>query len=260
MREYGWLDAAKFCFALCVVALHVYLKDLDAVQRFVFNGAVPFFFLVSGFLLSEKIWDSGGRYVGDAVFKHVLGKSLKRYLWWMLAYVPLSVLEFLHDDKPWFFDVAIYIRGFLVIGETPWSWPLWYLHAYVVAVLLIWMLLRKGFSFKKVCLIGCILLLAGCLWNSDYASFTPLLGKMHRVYSLVFGTTRNGLFQALAYVSCGMLVGRYGISKARCAAIIPFLLIPAGAAVSCVGTFMEPVAALLFGGGYFSVTHAFISL
>lgn len=226
--QYKLLDVMKFFMALVVVGIHAKCfagaKLGDTMQWFM-SLAVPFFFAASGFLLECKTLNLKSEQSAQSIYGHYIGKCLERYLFWMLLYLPLSVLVAWYNSKSMLHDIAVYIRGFLFVGETYYSWPLWYLLALVIAVLLVRILRKWRVSLFAICMIGMVL--NGLAWlydNADRASFVGVAHYLDLIYKLVFTTTRNGFFVGLACVSLGMMAAHL---KNKLHQLFPVMLIVA---------------------------------
>ena len=94
--QYNNIDLIKFIMAFAVVAIHtnplVDCKNdiVQIVYNNIVNMAVPFFFLTTGFLLSERM--SFSNKASDiSILGHYIGKILKMYFIWMVLYTPLTI-------------------------------------------------------------------------------------------------------------------------------------------------------------------------
>src|SRR5574344_1943497 len=116
--------------AIIVVAIHTHplenckIEWINSIYSSLITLAVPFFFISKGFLLEKKI-NSGGN--NREVLKSSIIKYIKLYLIWSLVYFPLALIPYFTNDYSIFKSVALYIRGFVFLGENFNSWILWYI-------------------------------------------------------------------------------------------------------------------------------------
>lgn len=141
-----------------------------------------------------------------SALKKSLRKSIKLYIIWSLIYLPINIygeiFEWGHDS---ILDlVASWVRNFLFTGDNYYSWILWYLNAYIVAIVLIYTLMKLfGLNICKISLISLILYFVG--WSyTEYHDIYSLT-----VYDFIFQTTRNGFFRGFCLVSIGLIVAQY---------------------------------------------------
>lgn len=180
---YSGVDLIKFICSFLVVAIHIhplssFSPTLDyGIINYVARLAVPFFLTSSGYFVFRKTE------LNDFSFEpslHFVKKILRLYGTWILI---------------------------LFVGEI---WHLWYMEAAVVAVLLVSVLRSKKISVKYIVLISAILYIIGLLGDSYYGLIEPL-NRIHPVhllfsaYRTLFGSTKNGVFMGMIFVSIGML-------------------------------------------------------
>lgn len=97
-RDRG-IDIVKLCASIVVVSIHTYLfKDVsDAVYSFwriaVSSAAVPFFFILSGYFLGEKVRNQGGEKTSNSIKNNKIHLT-KCYCVWASWY---SILYFTWD-------------------------------------------------------------------------------------------------------------------------------------------------------------------
>lgn len=207
-KEYKVVDVMKLVMAIVVIAIHAH-PELSSVSTLViqvtellYSLAVPFFFMASGFLLFKKInlpLDDEG----DQRIKRYLLKIVKLYLLWTIIYLPLSVLGFVNDGTSLMKSVLIFVRNVLLVGENFMSWPLWYLLALIVAVLIIWGLLKLRMPRRIILLLSVITALVGV--GLDYCHENGMFQTLTNPYFALFAKTRNGLFVGFLYVALGLV-------------------------------------------------------
>ena len=221
-KEFRLVDIVKLIMAIVVIAIHTHPEQSSSlffVQRgagIIYSLAVPFFFMASGFLLFRKmnlpLDDDGNQRI-----KRYLLKIVKLYLLWTAIYLPLSVLGFVNDGTSLMNSILIFIRNVLLVGENYMSWPLWYLLALIVAVLIIWGLLKLRTPKRIILLLSVMTALAGV--GLDYCHENGMLQTLTEPYFSLFAKTRNGLFVGFLYVTLG-LVCSSGNKKAQTVEII----------------------------------------
>lgn len=214
--NYPDLDIIKLVMAFLVVEIHTRpLMDFNFAEKII-EGidvvAVPFFFLASGFLcfrgLDETAFNEASCTGAKRVKKTVI-KLLRLYLTWTLLFLPITIFGNLLLGNGLFHALATFIRGTLFIGENYYSWPLWYLLASVIGFALVYFCLRKGIRLYKIVIISlCFLFLGyGISLIQSINDAPAYLSYPVRIYSLVFVTSRNGLFEGFFYISAGAAFG-----------------------------------------------------
>lgn len=210
-EEYRVLDVMKFVMAIVVVAIHT-RPELSfsslIVRNFfeaVYSIAVPFFFMTSGFLLFRKIslplTDEG-----ELRIKSYLKRMCKLYVLWTIVYLPLTVYGFYLDGISPLKAVVLFFRNFLLVGENYMSWPLWYLLALIVAVSIIYILLKLKVSKEGIVIISIMMALMGV--GLDYCKENSLMPQITDLYFTAFLKTRNGFFVGFLYVAFGILFSK----------------------------------------------------
>ncbi|WP_165249370.1 acyltransferase family protein [Adlercreutzia sp. ZJ141] len=152
--SYPGIDVAKLVMAIVVVEIHTRPFGMlggiaGSLLLAVENIAVPFFFIASGFLCFK------GLSVADVVGKgapklfRVKGTALRilrLYVIWMLVYLPVDAFGAWLNGWGVAGFAARWARGFLLVGESVFSWPLWYLLAAAVSFAVIYLMLRGGLA------------------------------------------------------------------------------------------------------------------
>jgi surface polysaccharide O-acyltransferase-like enzyme len=210
-KEYKVLDIMKFVMAIVVVAIHT-RPELSfsspivvSLYEAVYAIAVPFFFMASGFLLFRKI-SLPLNEEGEQRIKSYLKKICKLYLIWTGIYLPLTVYGFYQDGLSLLNSIAIFFRNILLIGENYMSWPLWYLLALIVAVGIIYVLLKLKLSKNWVVVLGILMAIIGVALN--YCKSNSIFQPVTDLYFSLFQKTRNGFFVGFLYVSLGMFCSK----------------------------------------------------
>lgn len=197
--------------SIIVVAIHTRPElnwqspIINMVTCIIYSLAVPFFFIASGFLLFRKITipiTDDGKYRIQAY----LFKIAKLYFCWTLLYLPLSIYGFIKDGISFPKFIIVFVRNVLLVGENYMSWPLWYLLALILAISVIYCLLKCRVMPRTILLIGFLMSLVGL--GLDYCKSHDLLHVITDIYFRLFVNTRNGLFVGLLYVAIGMVSSR----------------------------------------------------
>lgn len=198
--------------------------------------AVPFFFIVSGFLCFRKVrlnelcsWDS----LSSIRVRGTIFRQLRMYLAWTVLYLPITVWADVAAGNSPLKSILLFVRGTFLIGENQFSWPLWYLLASVVAFTLIFCLLQSGISPVRVLFISVVMLFAGFGLGllRDWNSVPPALAAPVGLYFKVFGNVRNGLFEGFFYVAMGTVLGIWEQNLLRIPIWVPIV----GMAVALAG-------------------------
>lgn len=155
MNEYNSLseqnnciDLVKLFMSICVVAIHTHPLEYfsDGILLMVYNTllslAVPYFFVASGFLLFSGIVGTFDDKRNLLRIKKYGYKLVKSYLIWSLIFLPIAVYGYWYEREEPMRAIFFYARNFIFQGEHFYSWQLWYLLAAIIAVGLIWMLMR----------------------------------------------------------------------------------------------------------------------
>lgn len=206
-KSFNFIDIMKFLMAFCVVCIHIgtlYQYSYSKVVLFTIHSAVPFFFVTSGFFLWEKFRASN---FASSILIDYTKKVLIMYTFWIVVYLPLSIGIIIHGP-----DQLVLLKRAILVGEIPFSWPLWYLHALVVSVFIIWCFVKWRAHLSVIWLIGLGLMALGFAINkADVNLLSPPLQAAIEWYNDVFMTTRNGIFLGLGYVTTGMIISKYQI-------------------------------------------------
>lgn len=147
--EYKYIDYAKLCCAILVVAIHTSLiysvenEYIRFVVEYLESLAVPFFFCTTGFLLQEKmdIWI----YREKEVLKKAIYKYIKLYLFMSLIYFPLTIFNILTKQDESFVRILLkMVRNYTFVGEQFYSWQLWYLLSSVLGITVLYFLYKNN--------------------------------------------------------------------------------------------------------------------
>lgn len=155
-KNYGGIDLAKILLALFVVAIHTHpltgVTNILANRLFtvVVKLAVPYFFIASGFFLFTKLSFENRCDLKSKIIKQYLARISLLYFSWTAIFLPISIYGLLTNEHPGFFDILIFVRGVLILGENFYSWPLWYLLSMIYSLLLINYLVERRRSLSYI--------------------------------------------------------------------------------------------------------------
>lgn len=211
ITEYNCVDLLKLIMAFFVIAIHSGLINIASgickdILNDIFALAVPYFFIVSGFLLFKKIyinnWGNGDK---KRVLKYLF-KILKLYGVWTIIYMPVTIYGEVRVYNTSFPKAIVKVlKNILLVGGNFYSWQLWYLLGLAVALIIIYELINLKIKYKFILLLSVVVYALGIfidLLNNRSA------GGIISVYYILFNTTRNGIFYGFFYVSVGMYISQ----------------------------------------------------
>lgn len=228
--DYCGIDAVKLLCALLIVCIHT--EPFSAVNgtlnSLVVNGvcrvAVPFFFVSSAFLFFDR---TAPTLPSRAAFSRYIVRLLTLYGIWSAVYFPFTVAEMVRSGsvggalsvfgvwlKNMFFSAGY---GFL-----------WYLPASIVAMCLVYFLRKRGVPLRVLLTVAFLLYGVGLLGQSYFGLLRPLtqcppLWTALRAVGRVIGTTRNGVFEGMAFAAIGCAASAAKLPTVR-RALVGFLL------------------------------------
>lgn len=207
MHRFNSIDITKMIMAALVVAIHVGCMlsyTYSENMWFVLSCAVPFFFVAFGFLIENRMLklEHGKIRGGVGYLVKNAKRNAKLYLLYMSLWIPADLHWCITNSKPWYSDLAWYIKGVFIMGETRFSIPLWYLLALIVAELIVAFLYKvKMHNLYKIWVIGMSIMLIGYLMEFSVNTLLSLFSK--------YVGYRNGLFMGLGLFTSGMLIRRF---------------------------------------------------
>ena len=156
IQSYKGIDLFKLFFALCVIEIHwtyVFNVHLSLGIQWLWSLAVPYFFVASGFLMARS---RNAEYTSSDFFIKRAVNILRLFIVWILIYFPLDLYRF-HQIN----DYSIerfwkWLEHIVLFGEGCWSWPMWYLYALFVSLILMALAtkIKHGFQWFFVLLCG----------------------------------------------------------------------------------------------------------
>lgn len=137
-------------------------------------------------------------------------------------------------------------RDYLIIGSTHGSGMMWYLYALLLGcAILYYLLCVKRRSILYVGIVSMIVLSLGYVLEYSRES------SLSKLYFIVFGTTRNGIFQGFPFLFIGVMIHRlnllkwFGKNRLKCWLVL-FLILPIASMLHPTKSlFLAPICCLL---------------
>lgn len=204
-KNFDCIDLLKYIMAYAVVTIHIgAIRGYEfvwCVEWFI-RQAVPFFFIVSGFLIKLKA--EGLK--GDMLRQFYLSRGFKLLrLWalWMLVYMPLSIALAWGEV-----DFQTFVKSFVITaflrGESAVAWPLWFVYAMAFYCFAMALTARHRIACRVFAAACVVLSFIAYLRDIDTSNTLP-----KALLYLEFCTTRN--FGGAFYILIGALI--YKMSK-----------------------------------------------
>jgi surface polysaccharide O-acyltransferase-like enzyme len=197
--------------AIFVIAIHTHpfenvkLEIFQKIYSTIISTAVPFFFMSSGFLVFNKMEN----FDNIKIRKYLL-KIIKLYLIWTLIYIPLTIYDYANNNHSLIFNVLLFIRGLLFIGEHYNSWILWYLLSLIYSMLLLGVLIKCKIKIRVIYLISVLLFIFAnvmTIWVNKIDLLHGFIQTPMRYFQYAFSNGR--LFTGMFYVMTGVIISKY---------------------------------------------------
>ena len=208
-----------------VVAIHTHpfenCNDKQIVHSilFLFDLAVPFFFLACGFLLAVKTTELNEKDTFDSIKNHAM-KILKMYLVWTVIYLPIAIYHFFDIKETTLRAILLYLRNFIFIGEQYNSFQLWYLLStiYSLAIIVILRIAKKRFALVCTSVIASVV---SIIFSSLSNYNGTLHGSAFMLQNIIRYSFGNGrLFNGLVFIPIGMLIANRNIDALKGASML----------------------------------------
>lgn len=224
--EYVCADYFRLICAIGVVALH--LDPFYDVNEYVdfFIGSflarlcVPYFFLLSGFFLRDKLsdWSRLSKYLKNLI---------KLYVVYTVVSFPMIFRSFKDNGKTMLEDAVFFLRNFFLVGSYG---QLWYFLALIFAVAFLYVMTSKfKVSENTMIIIMIFLYLIGLFYRVYDKPIRDSIEKIRIItlYDDIFKTSRNGLFFGAPLVYLGNLVWKKDVkvNRRKCAFLFAISLI-----------------------------------
>ncbi len=207
--RYNAIDITKILMAFIVVGIHVnaFSPLHYTFLNLLFKIPVPVFFVVSGFLLQNKIEKEGQE---QKLLKNSISKILRLYLLWTLVYLPLSIIVYCHDKETIKENIYNYFHLFFFVGETKFAWPLWYIHSLLFALILNFISLKIKIPLFGRLMIALLLSIVGYLIGLGLDFDSRMFHEFIRINKLIFvNPSRNGIYEGFLLICTGMVIRKY---------------------------------------------------
>ena len=210
-KALGFVDIAKFLFAIGIVAIHSgCFSGHDMGSWLTMHGilrlAVPFFFCASGFFFYRSLRKSDDIKSTTITF---IKRLIIPFVFWLVANLPMVIYNYVKDGDSISTILLKLGRGLVFY---PWG-AMWFVLALIVAVLLIVPFYKRG-KLSYAVLIGLGLYVIGLLFNTYYfvVHGTPLQGAIDGILKVV-NSMRNGVFEGMFFVSIGMFISQLRMER-----------------------------------------------
>lgn len=163
--DYKGVDVAKFVMSFAVIAIHApeYLWPDERQYPFAIDWfirlAVPFFFIISGFLTQSKLMDLDSIASKRTYLKARFIKLIRIWIIWCLIYLPLSLWGYSHEAGPMFNRISNALYDIFFSGHMIYAQPLWFIYS-MAFIMGTWQLFLK-FSDKLIYMTLSFLVLTG---------------------------------------------------------------------------------------------------
>lgn len=228
-KKYNAIDLTKFIMAIFVIAVHTYplvginnTIVLDVYKSIVYI-AVPFFFIVSSYFLFMKV-NKFDEDKGKEIIILYIKKMIKLYIIWNIIFLPMAIYEYNKEGYSLVKSVMFYIRGFLLVGEHYYSWPLWYLLSTIYSAIFILVLKKKNIKEKNILIISTVIFILACMMNYLSDNISKLEGISYNIAFLINLTFSSGrIFTGMFYMSIGMYFSNHKENLPKSVLIIVFI-------------------------------------
>lgn len=218
IKKYNSFDVFKLIMAIVVIAIHTRplencsIMIVNNIYKIITFWAVPFFFITTGFLLANKMEYPYSDEASLKRMKNYILRTVKLYIFWSIIYFPLAVLEYVKNDISLQRSILLYIRGLFLVGEHYNSYILWYLLSTIYGLSIIYILLSKKVSFKKILMISTGIMVLSIFLDNIVEYSENLQGLFKLFVTLVENSIFNGrILRGIFYIPLGMLLNQIDI-------------------------------------------------
>jgi hypothetical protein len=189
-KIYAGIDVWKFVMAFAVIAIHsrnqVYTfgQYSDCVDWFI-SLAVPFFFIVSGFLLAQKLEKFESVSEKRAVLLARSKQMFRLYISWLIVYLPIAIYFATINGTIWYRAIASYIAQALFYGQSSYAWPLWYIYSMTIVCFILYRFFYK--SNKSRIILAVTFIGAALVADWDFIPNVPVIGVPNSLCSRALG-------------------------------------------------------------------------
>jgi len=204
-EQYPWIDIARFFFCTCIIFMHIGTYKIIPepysyyLEKGIFRLAVPFFFVVSGFMIEMKI-QSKNR-CGDEIIKHYVTRLIYPYLFFETINVLLRIYSMIKEQSTFKTDILEIFKSLLFY---PYG-SLWYIWACIIGTLLLYPFIVHG--KRKLAFIIGVILYGFALSCNNYYGLIPdntFYKRLVGLYIECACSARNGVFVGFLLINIGM--------------------------------------------------------
>ena len=169
-KRYNAIDLTKFIMAIFVIAVHTHPligvnnTTVSKIYISIVYIAVPFFFIVSSYFLFIKVNEFNENKSKEIIISYIK-KMVKLYIIWNIIFLPMAIYEYNKEGYSLIKSVMFYIRGFFLVGEHYYSWPLWYLLSTIYSAIFLLVLKKKNIKEKNILIVSTVIFILACIMN-----------------------------------------------------------------------------------------------
>lgn len=222
MKRYDIFDVTRYVLAIMVVAIHTQL--FPSILYPWLRLAVPLFFILSSYLLFERINDSDEKQKSDRIKKYIK-RNLLLYLFWFITLLPITI----YVRRGWaangIMDIT-FIRK--LITNTLFNSTFiasWFIVASLWAVVILWMTRDLN---RKLLLLILSIVYAACVVRSAYFFLIDengIYGKLSYYYEMVFTSPVFSFPIATFYMFIGKLFAEHKNMHAKKRWTVPGIIV-----------------------------------
>lgn len=216
-KQYSTIDITRFFFAICIVALHSYAfvnipkPIFFCIHKGVFRLAVPYFFVVSGFLFMRGCF-SDGKDFNKHVHKRMV-KYCKRVLIPFLFFASINTIQKIISitlDGQFTTDSLVAVIKHVLF--LPYG-PVWFLSACAVGMALLSYFIKHNLINMAIVTGGGLYVFALLCNNYYFLIQESTIKPIVDTYLEIFLSPRNGIFTGFFFlaigVKCSMLLNKW---------------------------------------------------
>ena len=171
-KEIYGVDIFKYVMSLAVIAIHVSSQSCCGVSfpsicRWFNSLAVPFFFIVSGYLMARKISVMESQECKADTLRQRSFVIFRLFILWTMLYLPLSMAVYLFNETPPMKILISIIVSIFSRGEMVCAWPLWFLYSMVLTTFAVSLIIRHN-KYRSVFIAVIILFYIGYVLTQRY--------------------------------------------------------------------------------------------
>jgi len=206
-KYYGMIDVLRLVFAIMVVSIHTMaFQSINenlriATSMGIARLAVPFFFVVTGYFLYDRI-----------NLENEPKSTLKRLLILYVSWVLIEAITLFPRVIGSFISMGpiFCIKYLLIIGVTG---SLWYISSLIITIFIISPVLKKDKIFLLL-FIGFILYIFGMTGDTYFGLFEKtMINPLISGYTSIFILPQIGVTESILFVTLGAAVNKYKLNE-----------------------------------------------